>query len=144
MKGMPTRAIIMESSSKSGTDGRSHLRASLDLLRVHDLLHMHVGVLAGLEAERAVLDVAHHIEEEEEEQRAGDDVEDAVPDHLARRGDDVRTLGARPADRVGDEHEGEVARGEDVALAERAFLSEGAARCVHQEDVPVVVVSTAS
>ena len=105
---------------------------------------MDIDPLARVQPEHPVVDVAHDVEEEEEEAWACDDIKDAVPDHLARRGDDVRTLGARPADWVGDEHEGEVARGEDVALAERAFLSEGAARCVHQEDVPVVVVSTAS
>ena len=105
---------------------------------------MQVGVLAGVQAEHMVVDSTNLPKEEEQEERTCDDIEDTVPDHLRGDGYDVGTLSARPRDGVGDEHEGEVARGEDVALAERAFLSEGAARCVHQEDVPVGVVSTAS
>lgn len=105
-------------------------------LRGLGMLDMHVGVLARAQAERRVLDIAHHVEEEEQEDGTGDDIEDAVPDHLGRGGDDVRAFGARPADGVGDEHEGEVARGEEVALAEGAFRGEGAAGRVPEQDIP--------
>lgn len=45
-------------------------------------VRMDVGVLARVEAEDVVVDAAELPEEEEEEERAREDVEDAVPDHL--------------------------------------------------------------
>ena len=96
-----------------------------------------VAVLSALEAKRGVVDRAQLEEEEEEEHGAGDDVEDAVPDHLARGRDDVRALGQRPADRVREKHEGEEGGREEVALAEGAVRGEGRAGAVEQQDVPV-------
>ena len=52
-------------------------------------------------------------EEREEERGAGEDVERAVPDHLAVRGDDGAALGERPAERVQQEEEGERGAGAD-------------------------------
>lgn len=93
--------------------------------------------LARLEAERLVVDTAELPQEDEEETRPREDIEDAVPDHLARGGNDVSALAACPADRVGDEHEGEVRRRDAVALADGAACGESRARCMPEEDVPV-------
>ena len=100
-----------------------------------------VCVLARMQAERRVVDTAQLPEEEEEEDGAGKDIEDTVPDHLARGVDHVRTLRKSPTDGVGDEHEGEVDGREDVALAELASLGECAARGLPEEEgaVPVPV-----
>lgn len=98
---------------------------------------MHVGVLARVQAERAVVDASQLPKEEEQEARAGEDVEDAVPDHLRARADDVRAFRQSPADRVGEEHEGEVGRGEDVAAAQDAAGCERAARGLPQQNEPV-------
>lgn len=95
-----------------------------------------IGVLARLEAERVVVDRVEAEEEEEQEDGAGEDVEDAVPDHLGRGADGVAALGARPADGVGDEHEGEVACGLDVAGAEGTAGGEGGRGALDEEDVP--------
>ena len=129
-----TAAIRCEGHTKRGLvmllDG-----AGLLLLRdVRPLLG--VRVLPALEAERLVVDGVEAPEEEEQEDGAGDDIEDAVPDHLARRGDDVRALRQGPADRVGEEHEGEEGRGLDVARAEGTPCGEGAAGAMHEQDVP--------
>lgn len=95
-----------------------------------------VRVLARREAEARVVDGAQLEEEEEQEDGPGEHVEDAVPDHLGRRRDDVRALGQRPADRVREQHEREEARGEGVARLEGAAGSEGGARAVEEERVP--------
>lgn len=95
-----------------------------------------VGVLAGLEAEALVVDSAELEEEEEEEDGAGDHVQDAVPDHLGRRGDDIAALGQGPADGVGEEHEGQEARGHEVARLEGTRSGESRAGGVDQEGVP--------
>ena len=95
-----------------------------------------VGELAGVEAEDVVLDAAELPEEEEQEERARDDVEDAVPDHLRRRRDDVRALGHGPADRVREEHEAQEACRDEVAAREGAAGRERRAWAVDEEDIP--------
>ena len=95
-----------------------------------------VGVLAALEAERLVVDGAQLPQEEEEEDGAGDAVEDAVPDHLGRRGDDVGALGEGPADGVRQEHEREEAGRGEVALLEGTAGGEGRAGAVDEQDIP--------
>lgn len=95
-----------------------------------------VGELAALEAECLVLNRVESPEEEEQEDGAGDNVEDTVPDHLGCGGDDVGALGASPADRVGDQHEGEEARSLDVAAAEGTVGGEGGAQALDEERVP--------
>lgn len=97
---------------------------------------MDVGVLARVEAEDVVVDAAELPQEEEEEERAREDIEDAVPDHLRARADHVRALGECPTDRVRDEHEGEVGGREDVALAEDTACCERVARGLPEQDPP--------
>ena len=84
------------------------------------------------------------IQEEEEEDRAGEEVEDAVPDHLARRRDDVPALGARPRDRVRDQHEREPARTQQVCAPQAWRVGERRAGRVPEEHVPGAVLALAS
>ena len=121
----------------SGKRHASRVDSNAGLLDLRARIRVDVGVLARVQAEDVVVHTAELPQEEEQEERARNDVEDAVPDHLGARRDDVRALGQGPADRVRDEHEGEVDRGEDVALAERACLGERAAGCLPEEDPPV-------
>lgn len=93
-------------------------------------------VLAALEAKGGVVYATEFPEEDEQEEGAGEDVEDAVPDHLGGNGDNVSALSAAPGDGVGDEHEGEEARADEVAGAQDGAGSEGRAGCVPEEDVP--------
>lgn len=76
-------------------------------------------------------------EEEEEEHRACKNVEDAVPDHLGRDGDDVTALGAAPGDGVEEKEEGQVERREAVAGPDRSTDSDGRAGPVPKQGVPV-------
>jgi hypothetical protein len=66
-----------------------------------------VSRLARHQPESAVVDAAQAVQEEEQEDRAGQDVEDAVPDHLAADADDVGAFGAGPCDRVDEPDSGE-------------------------------------
>lgn len=59
-----------------------------------------VGVLARGEAEQGVVDAADVEEQEGEEQGPGEEIEDAVEDHLGCGRDDVAALRAAPGDRV--------------------------------------------
>lgn len=95
-----------------------------------------VGVLAALEAERLVVDGAQLPQVEEEEDGAGDAVEDTVPDHLGRRGDDVGAFGEGPTDRVRQEHEREEACRGEVALLEGTAGGEGRAGAVDEQNIP--------
>lgn len=141
-EGMEGTSSLSRDTSWLHPPGRGHLDGA-GLLRLGGAHGAGgVGVLARREAEALVVDGAELEEEEEQEDRACDHVEDAVPDHLGRRGDDVGALGERPADRVREEHEGEEARGEHVARLERAAGREGRARAVHQEGVPGDGMST--
>lgn len=76
-------------------------------------------------------------DEEEEENWAGEDVQDAVPDHLGRVRDDVAALGARPADRVRDKHECEEARRAQIAGTQDTASPEGRRRALQEEGVPM-------
>ena len=93
-------------------------------------------VFSRVKAERVVVDGADLPEDDGEVYRRGEAVEDAVPDHLGVDGDHVRALRARPADRVRDEHEGEVPRGEVVAPAHDAAVGELRLGRVPEEHVP--------
>lgn len=118
--------------------GRSHARA---YSAISAMAIACVSVLARPQAERGHVDGAEVEEEGEEEDGAGDEVEDAVPDHLARRRDDVRALGARPADRVEHEQEREGGGGADVAAAYGTTCCEGRASAMAEQDGPVDGVS---
>ena len=98
---------------------------------------MQVGVLAGVQAEHMVVDSTNLPKEEEQEERTCDDIEDTVPDHLARGVDHVRTLRKSPTDGVGDEHECEIDRGEEIALLECTSLGERATGSLPQKNEPV-------
>ena len=93
--------------------------------------------LAGVEAERVVVDAAELPEEEAEEDGACEDIEDAVPDHLGGDGDDVAALSARPGDRVGNQHEREVACSEVVAPADNTASCEARGRRLPEDDGPI-------
>lgn len=95
-----------------------------------------VGVLARVEAKRAVVNVTQAPHEVEQEERAQEEVEDAVPDHLAVHGDDVSTLGAAPRDRVNQGDERNEARTAHEAAADACTGAEGRAGAVTQESCP--------
>lgn len=97
------------SSHRSGSESRSTLGSSKRAM---------VGPLARLEAQSGIFDAIQLPEEDEEEHRASKEIEDAVPNHLGRDGDDITTLSTSPGDRVGDKHEGEEACTGEVARAE--------------------------
>lgn len=101
-----------------------------------------VGVLARVEGKGRVVDAAQLEEEDAQEDGDGEDVEDTVPDHLGGDRDDVTALGTTPRDRVGDEHEGEVARGLVVPHTERLARGELRAGSVPEEDEPGNYMST--
>lgn len=92
--------------------------------------------LAGLETERLVVNTTEFPQEDEEEARSREDIEDTVPDHLARGRNDVCALATCPADGVGDEHEGQVGRCNTVTLADDTAGSESRTRSVPEEHVP--------
>lgn len=97
-----------------------------------------IGVLATLESERRVIRAPEFPKEQEQEHRSSEDIEDTVPDHLGRYGDDVAALCAGPCDRVGDKHKGEVSCADEVSGAEGFTGGECRAWCVPEEDVPNV------
>ena len=99
-------------------------------------LGVDVGILARVQAKDGVVHVPHDPKVEEEEEWTSDYIEDTVPYHLGRGGDDVRTLRTRPTDGVGNEHEREVGGGHEVALLAGALLGEGPAGRVPEQDVP--------
>lgn len=88
-----------------------------------------------------VVNVAHLPEEEEQEDRACDYIQNTVPYHLGRRGDDIGALRKSPTDGVREQHECEVRRGQDVAGTKSTFLGEGPAWCVPEQDIPEKIVS---
>lgn len=95
-----------------------------------------VDVLARVKAERVVVDGTDLPEDDGEKERRREAVEDTVPDHLRVHGDHVGALRTRPADRVGDEHEGEVARSQVVAPAHDAAVGELSRGRVPEKHVP--------
>lgn len=76
------------------------------------------------------------VEEEGKEHRSGEDIEDTVPDHLRRRGDDVATLGESPTDRVGEQHEAEVSSAAKVASTENTAAGEFGSWAVGEQHIP--------
>ena len=95
-----------------------------------------VGKFAGLEAERGIVNGTKLEEEEQEEYGAGDNIEDAVPNHLRGRRDDIAALRESPADRISKEHERQEGRRLDVALAESTGSRECRTGTVPEEHVP--------
>jgi len=118
-----------------------------------------VGRLSGHEAEGAVVHAAEAVEEEEQEDGAREEVEDAVPDHLARgacnasrvsmgqiscdrdgrRTDDVGALRAGPGDGVDEPDHGEEAGTAGVRRAQTRAAEErrGAGVCEQQPTAEV-------
>lgn len=128
---------------KLNTGGPSHWRSSSTRRGTHRTVAtdtagpvLTVGVLARMEAKRAVVNVAQAPNEVEQEERAQEEVEDAVPDHLAVYGDDVSTLGAAPCDRVNQGDERDEACTAHEAAADACTGAEGRARAVTQEGCP--------
>ncbi len=91
-----------------------------------------------MQAKRMIVDSPNLPKEEEQEHRPSNDIEDTVPDHLARRGDNIRALAQRSTDGVGDEHERHVGRGHYVSLLQCAALGEGTAGRLPEKDEPDV------
>jgi hypothetical protein len=98
--------------------------------------HVVVGVLARVKFKGRVVNGTELPEEQKQEDRAGENVEDAVPDHLKRDRDNVAALGTSLRGRVGDQHEGQVACTDEVPDAKGAADGEGTVGCVPEEDKP--------
>lgn len=88
------------------------------------------------QAKRAIVDPAETPEEAEEEDGASEEVEDTVPDHFSRGGDDIAALGASPADEVEREEEGEIAGAAEVSCAHDTTCGKGRAPAVPEENIP--------
>lgn len=96
-----------------------------------------LGILCRHQAKPGVVDGAEGREEDEQEDGAGEDVQEAVPDELARRGDVVRALADRPRDRVKEQEEREVRGTGPVPPAHRAADRKRASGGVDEKGIPV-------
>ena len=89
--------------SASGSDGDGGSGGNSDWLYSVRLVSRLVCVLAGVQAERCVVNAAQLPQEQEKEDGSGEDVENTVPDHFRGNRNDVSSFRTCPCDRIEQE-----------------------------------------
>ena len=123
--------------SASGSDGDGGSGGNSDWLYSVGLVSRLVCVLAGVQAERCVVNAAQLPQEQEKEDGSGEDVENTVPDHFRGNRNDVSSFRTCPCDRIEQEEEGKVTRGNDVTATKGAASCKGRAGAMPEQYMPI-------
>ena len=89
-----------------------------------------------MQPKESIVDIAEPPHEVVQEHGAEEEVEDAVPDHLAGGRDDVASFRAAPGDRVEHCHERDETSSADVARPDTSTCVESRARTMTEENSP--------